>query len=92
MAHSKLALCGAIGGNVGMAVTKFTVAGITGSSATLQEGVQFASVLSGLPTQTHARRAADEDRHVARQWLGHQQNRRQNALATQLGGPANRRK
>ena len=42
MAHSKLAIYGAIGANVAIAVTKFTVAGITGSSAMLSEGVHSA--------------------------------------------------
>ena len=42
MAGSKLAIYGAIGANVAIAVTKFTVAGITGSSAMLSEGVHSA--------------------------------------------------
>jgi len=42
MAHSKLAIYGAIGANVAIATTKFTVAGITGSSAMLSEGVHSA--------------------------------------------------
>src|SRR5438105_354421 len=39
MAGSKLAVYGAIAANVGIAATKFAVAGITGSSAMLSEGV-----------------------------------------------------
>lgn len=42
MADSQLAIYGAIGANVAIAVTKFTVAGITGSSAMLSEGVHSA--------------------------------------------------
>ncbi len=42
MAHSKLAIHGAIGANVAIAVTKFVVAGITGSSAMLSEGIHSA--------------------------------------------------
>ena len=42
MAGSKLAIYGAIGANVAIAVTKFAVAGITGSSAMLSEGVHSA--------------------------------------------------
>ncbi len=42
MAESKLAIYGAIGANIAIAVTKFTVAGITGSSAMLSEGVHSA--------------------------------------------------
>ncbi len=42
MAHSNLAIYGAIGANVAIAVTKFTVAGTTGSSAMLSEGVHSA--------------------------------------------------
>lgn len=42
MADSKLAIYGAIGANVAIAITKFTVAGITGSSAMLSEGVHSA--------------------------------------------------
>lgn len=42
MVGSKLAIYGAIGANVAIAVTKFTVAGITGSSAMLSEGVHSA--------------------------------------------------
>ena len=42
MAVSKLAIYGAVGANVAIAVTKFTVAGITGSSAMLSEGVHSA--------------------------------------------------
>ena len=42
MAVSKLAIYGAVGANVSIAVTKFTVAGITGSSAMLSEGVHSA--------------------------------------------------
>jgi len=42
MPDSKLAIYGAIGANVAIAVTKFTVAGITGSSAMLSEGVHSA--------------------------------------------------
>jgi cation diffusion facilitator family transporter len=38
MAGSKLALYGAIAANIGIAATKFVVAGITGSSAMLSEG------------------------------------------------------
>jgi len=39
MTGAKLAIYGAIGANVAIAVTKFTVAGISGSSAMLSEGV-----------------------------------------------------
>ena len=39
MAESKLAIYGAIAANVAIAVTKFVVAGITGSSAMLSEGI-----------------------------------------------------
>jgi cation diffusion facilitator family transporter len=42
MAESKLAIYGAIGANVAIAITKFVVAGITGSSAMLAEGVHSA--------------------------------------------------
>ena len=42
MTDSKLAIYGAIGANIAIAVTKFTVAGITGSSAMLSEGVHSA--------------------------------------------------
>jgi len=42
MAGSNLAIYGAIGANVAIAITKFTVAGITGSSAMLSEGVHSA--------------------------------------------------
>ncbi|MEO7938781.1 MAG: cation diffusion facilitator family transporter, partial [Burkholderiaceae bacterium] len=39
MADSKLVVYGAISANIAIAVTKFTVAGVTGSSAMLSEGV-----------------------------------------------------
>ena len=42
MADSKLAIYGAIAANVAIAVTKFVVAGITGSSAMLSEGIHSA--------------------------------------------------
>jgi cation diffusion facilitator family transporter len=42
MAESKIAIYGAIGANVAIAVTKFIVAGITGSSAMLSEGIHSA--------------------------------------------------
>ncbi len=42
MAKSKVAIYGAIAANVAIAVTKFIVAGITGSSAMLSEGVHSA--------------------------------------------------
>jgi cation diffusion facilitator family transporter len=42
MAESNLAIYGAIAANVAIAVTKFTVAGITGSSAMLSEGIHSA--------------------------------------------------
>ena len=42
MAESKTAIYGAIAANVAIAVTKFTVAGITGSSAMLSEGIHSA--------------------------------------------------
>ena len=42
MAESKLAIYGAIAANVAIAVTKFVVAGITGSSAMLSEGIHSA--------------------------------------------------
>src|SRR5512141_261812 len=42
MAKSKIAIYGAITANVAIAVTKFVVAGITGSSAMLSEGIHSA--------------------------------------------------
>jgi len=42
MARSKVAIYGAIAANVAIAVTKFVVAGITGSSAMLSEGIHSA--------------------------------------------------
>ncbi len=42
MAESKVAIYGAIGANVAIAITKFVVAGITGSSAMLSEGIHSA--------------------------------------------------
>ncbi len=42
MANSRVAIYGAIAANVAIAVTKFLVAGITGSSAMLSEGVHSA--------------------------------------------------
>ena len=42
MAKSKIAIYGAIGANVAIAVTKFVVAGVTGSSAMLSEGIHSA--------------------------------------------------
>ncbi|BEP62763.1 cation diffusion facilitator family transporter [Variovorax sp. V213] len=42
MAESKLPIYGAIGANVAIAATKFVVAGITGSSAMLSEGIHSA--------------------------------------------------
>src|SRR4051794_33553869 len=42
MAESKTAVYGAIAANVAIAVTKFIVAGITGSSAMLSEGIHSA--------------------------------------------------
>lgn len=42
MAESKLAVYGAIAANLAIAVTKFVVAGITGSSAMMSEGVHSA--------------------------------------------------
>jgi cation diffusion facilitator family transporter len=42
MAESKIAIYGAIGANVAIAVTKFIVAGVTGSSAMLSEGIHSA--------------------------------------------------
>jgi cation diffusion facilitator family transporter len=42
MARSKVAIYGAVGANVAIAVTKFVVAGITGSSAMLSEGIHSA--------------------------------------------------
>jgi cation diffusion facilitator family transporter len=42
MAESKLAIYGAIAANVAIAITKFIVAGITGSSAMLSEGIHSA--------------------------------------------------
>ena len=42
MAESKLAIYGAIAANVAIAATKFAVAGITGSSAMLSEGIHSA--------------------------------------------------
>ena len=42
MAESKTAIYGAIGANVAIAVTKFVVAGVTGSSAMLSEGIHSA--------------------------------------------------
>ena len=42
MAESKIAVYGAIGANLAIAVTKFAVAGISGSSAMLSEGIHSA--------------------------------------------------
>ena len=42
MSESRIAIYGAIAANVAIAVTKFTVAGITGSSAMLSEGIHSA--------------------------------------------------
>lgn len=42
MAKSRVAIYGAIVANVAIAVTKFVVAGITGSSAMLSEGIRYA--------------------------------------------------
>ncbi len=42
MAESRMAIYGAIGANLAIAVTKFMVAGITGSSAMLSEGIHSA--------------------------------------------------
>jgi len=42
MAESKIAVYGAIAGNLAIATTKFIVAGITGSSAMLSEGIHSA--------------------------------------------------
>jgi cation diffusion facilitator family transporter len=42
MAESRLAIYGAIGANVAIAITKFVVAGVTGSSAMLSEGIHSA--------------------------------------------------
>jgi cation diffusion facilitator family transporter len=42
MAESKVAIYGAIGANVAITATKFVVAGITGSSAMLSEGIHSA--------------------------------------------------
>ena len=49
MADSKIAIYGAIAANVAIAVTKFVVAGITGSSAMLSEGIHSAvDTLNGI--------------------------------------------
>ncbi|MDP9902018.1 cation diffusion facilitator family transporter [Variovorax ginsengisoli] len=42
MAESRIAIYGAIGANVAIAITKFVVAGVTGSSAMLSEGIHSA--------------------------------------------------
>ena len=42
MSASKVTICGAIAANVAIAATKFAVAGITGSSAMLSEGIHSA--------------------------------------------------
>src|SRR5437868_5748346 len=42
MANSKVAIYGAVAANMAIAVTKFVVAGITGSSAMLSEGIHSA--------------------------------------------------
>jgi cation diffusion facilitator family transporter len=42
MADSKIAIYGAIAANVAIAITKFVVAGVTGSSAMLSEGIHSA--------------------------------------------------
>src|SRR5690242_19622704 len=42
MAESRTAVFGAIGANVAIAITKFVVAGMTGSSAMLSEGIHSA--------------------------------------------------
>ena len=50
MAESNAAVYAAIGGNVAIAVTKFVVAGITGSSAMLSEGVHSSvDTFNGVP-------------------------------------------
>ncbi|MDB5820520.1 MAG: cation transporter, partial [Rhizobacter sp.] len=49
MAESRIAIFGAIAANVAIAVTKFVVAGVTGSSAMLSEGVHSAvDTLNGI--------------------------------------------
>ena len=42
MTKSRIAIYGAIAANVAIAITKFAVAGITGSSAMLSEGIHSA--------------------------------------------------
>lgn len=46
MAESRVAIYGAIGANVAIAITKFIVGGITGSSAMLSEGIHWQSIPS----------------------------------------------
>ena len=47
MTNSKLAIYGAIAANVAIATTKLVVAGITGSSAMLSEGIHSSPMSNG---------------------------------------------
>ena len=65
MAESRIAIYGAIVSNVAIAATKFTVAGITGSSAMLSEGIHSSvdtcnGVLLLVGTRSAKRPASDE--------------------------------
>ena len=65
MADSKIAVYGAIAANVAIAATKFVVAGITGSSAMLSEGIHSAvdtgnGVLILIGTRLSERKATPE--------------------------------
>jgi cation diffusion facilitator family transporter len=65
MAESRIAIYGAIGANIAIAATKFAVAGVTGSSAMLSEGIHSAvdtcnGVLLLVGTWRSERPASDE--------------------------------
>lgn len=65
MSESKTAIYGAIGANVAIAITKFVVAGVTGSSAMLSEGIHsavdtFNGVLLLVGVRLSKRPATDE--------------------------------
>jgi len=65
MAESRIAIYGAIGANIAIAATKFAVAGLTGSSAMLSEGIHSAvdtcnGVLLLVGTWRSERPASDE--------------------------------
>jgi cation diffusion facilitator family transporter len=65
MAESRMAIYGAIGANVAIAITKFAVAGVTGSSAMVSEGIHSAvdtgnGVLLLVGTRLSERPASEE--------------------------------